>query len=343
MDLFNETLNSTETPFSSKENSSQIPVNIMLCLIIIVGLLGNISVCFVILKNKVLHTSTNYYLFSLAIADLLIIIFSLIPWTMKTLLRKDVLKGYICVGKKVLSKMGYFAALLTILAFSIERYLAVCHPFLVYKISKLSRTVKIIIVFWVIAFCLALPKAFYTPCFGNIDGFEPVIDAYKIHLELLIFVTYIVSMSIIIVLYVLIALRLKHASKVASTNAIDQKKVTYMLAAVVIALLICWTPTRVYRFYIFYWTVDREKIEIEKTAVNYYFRKITRALYYFVSTTINPILYNIMSTKFRDAFKKTLLCQNENDASKNASDNTAEESMQSVSFSKKPAKERIGD
>ncbi|KRT81605.1 G protein-coupled receptor [Oryctes borbonicus] len=227
MDLLNETINSTVTPLNPEENSWQIPVNIALCLTVIIGLLGNISVCLVILKNKTLHTSTNYYLFSLAIADLLIIIFSLIPWTMKTLLRRDVLKVYICVGKKVASKMGYFAALLTILAFTIERYLAVCHPFLVYNVSKLSRTVKIIIIFWVIAFGLALPKAFYTPCFGHID--EPVIDAYKIHLELLTFITYIVSMAIIIVLYLLIGLRLRNSAKMSSTNTIDQNKVIKIL------------------------------------------------------------------------------------------------------------------
>ncbi|KAI4461856.1 g-protein coupled receptor [Holotrichia oblita] len=305
-------------------------------------LLGNISVCVVILKTKKLQTATNYYLFSLAVADLLIIIFSLIPWTMKTLLEKDILKGYICVVKKVASKTGYFAALLTIIAFSVERYIAVCHPFMTYQISQLSKTVKVIIAFWIVAFCLALPKAFYTPCFGNIDGFEPVIDAYKIHLELLLFVTYILSMTIIIILYTLIGFRLKRAKKIASTNSIDQNKIIKMLVAVVVALLICWTPTRIYRFYIFYLKVDKEKIEIEKDVVNYYFRKITRALYYFVSTTINPILYNIMSKNFREGFKKTFFCWKLDDSAVNSGD-TEEESVRSTGFFKKSLKNLLGD
>lgn len=112
--------------------------------------------------------------------------------------------------------------------------------------------------------------------------------------------------------------------------------------AVVVALLICWTPTRIYRFYIFYLKVDKEKVEIEKGVVNYYFRKITRALYYFVSTTINPILYNIMSKNFREGFKKTFFCWKTNDSALN-SGNTEEESIKSTSFFKKSFKNLLGD
>jgi hypothetical protein len=35
---------------------------------------GNLCVCVVIVKHKSLHTATNYYLFSLAMADLVILV-----------------------------------------------------------------------------------------------------------------------------------------------------------------------------------------------------------------------------------------------------------------------------
>lgn len=35
------------------------------------GVLGNVIVCVVIVKNASMHTATNYYLFSLAVSDLL--------------------------------------------------------------------------------------------------------------------------------------------------------------------------------------------------------------------------------------------------------------------------------
>lgn len=38
------------------------------------GVVGNLSTCFVIIKNSYMHTVINYYLFSLAISDLLILL-----------------------------------------------------------------------------------------------------------------------------------------------------------------------------------------------------------------------------------------------------------------------------
>ena len=43
-------------------------------LIFISGIVGNICTCFVILKNNSLRTTTNYYLLSLAVSDVLILL-----------------------------------------------------------------------------------------------------------------------------------------------------------------------------------------------------------------------------------------------------------------------------
>ena len=45
------------------------------CVIFISGTLGNICTCVVIVKNSYMQTTTNYYLFSLAISDMLTLIF----------------------------------------------------------------------------------------------------------------------------------------------------------------------------------------------------------------------------------------------------------------------------
>ena len=40
--------------------------------IFLTGMAGNMAVCLVIVKHRSMHTATNYYLFSLAVADLVI-------------------------------------------------------------------------------------------------------------------------------------------------------------------------------------------------------------------------------------------------------------------------------
>lgn len=44
------------------------------CLIFLTGIVGNGCTCIVIAKNKYMQTATNYYLFSLAVSDLLTLI-----------------------------------------------------------------------------------------------------------------------------------------------------------------------------------------------------------------------------------------------------------------------------
>ena len=43
--------------------------------IFLTGMVGNVCTCVVIAKNAFMHTATNYYLFSLAVSDMLTLIF----------------------------------------------------------------------------------------------------------------------------------------------------------------------------------------------------------------------------------------------------------------------------
>lgn len=51
-----------------------IPVTICYAIIFVAGVLGNVITCTVISRNKSMHTATNYYLFNLAVSDLLLLI-----------------------------------------------------------------------------------------------------------------------------------------------------------------------------------------------------------------------------------------------------------------------------
>ena len=51
-----------------------LPLTFFYVVVFISGVVGNIAVCLVIVKNKSMHTATNYYLFSLAISDLMILL-----------------------------------------------------------------------------------------------------------------------------------------------------------------------------------------------------------------------------------------------------------------------------
>lgn len=56
-----------------------VPMTCMYALILVSGIVGNVSTCVVIARNKHMHTPTNYYLFSLAVSDLLLLAVGLPP------------------------------------------------------------------------------------------------------------------------------------------------------------------------------------------------------------------------------------------------------------------------
>ena len=58
----------------SREFPESLTLTVVYALIFVTGLLGNACTCVVIVTNGHLHTATNFYLFSLAISDLLTLI-----------------------------------------------------------------------------------------------------------------------------------------------------------------------------------------------------------------------------------------------------------------------------
>ncbi|KAF9804321.1 hypothetical protein SFRURICE_011936 [Spodoptera frugiperda] len=55
-----------------------------------------------------------------------------------------------------------YVSVLTISAFSLERYLAICHPLHLYTMAGLTRASRIILVLWIISIVCASPFAVYS-------------------------------------------------------------------------------------------------------------------------------------------------------------------------------------
>ena len=61
-------------PTQMEEKALLVLVTVFYVVVFVSGLLGNLSVCLVIIKSSGLHSAMNYYLISLAVADITIII-----------------------------------------------------------------------------------------------------------------------------------------------------------------------------------------------------------------------------------------------------------------------------
>lgn len=53
---------------------------ILYALICLLGIIGNVMVCFVVIRNPIMHTVTNIFIFNLALSDILLCLFA-VPFT----------------------------------------------------------------------------------------------------------------------------------------------------------------------------------------------------------------------------------------------------------------------
>ena len=79
---FNETANESFYDYEDMDYATlrhSLPITIVYCiayaLVFVIGLVGNVLVMMVVLRTRIMKTTVFYFLFNLALADLLVIIF----------------------------------------------------------------------------------------------------------------------------------------------------------------------------------------------------------------------------------------------------------------------------
>lgn len=199
-----------------------VPITVIYMIIFVTGVVGNISTCIVISRNRSMHTATNYYLFSLAISDFLLLL-SGVPQEVYSIWYKYpyVFGEIFCVVRGLIAETSANATVLTITSFTVERYLAICHPFLQHTMSKLSRAVRLILIVWVVSICLAVPQALQ---FGVVTDqnqidhciLKRVIIEHSFELSTVLF--FLTPMTLITILYILIGLKLRTSGIIKHEN-----------------------------------------------------------------------------------------------------------------------------
>ncbi|XP_074596725.1 thyrotropin-releasing hormone receptor-like [Brevipalpus obovatus] len=126
---------------------------------LIVGVLGNILVVLVVLRSKSMKTPTNCYLVSLSIADLIVLMAAVPNEIISYFVYGDqwIWGKIMCNLFIYLQFTGINASSLSIAAFTVERYIAICHPMKAQKLCTVHRAKRIILFVWVFAVIYCSP------------------------------------------------------------------------------------------------------------------------------------------------------------------------------------------
>ncbi|KAI4877237.1 hypothetical protein NFI96_001375 [Prochilodus magdalenae] len=196
---------------------SKVLVTVIYVVLFAVGCLGNSVTLYTLLTKKSLQnlqSTVHYHLASLAVSDLLILVLSMPieiynfiwvhhPWAFGEA---------VCKGYYFLRDGCSYATAFNIASLSVERYMAICHPFKAKSAMSRSRTKKLISGMWAAAFLLATPMLF-TMGERTVDG-EPICTTIvstataKSVLQVNAFLSFIVPMVLISVLNGIIASQL---------------------------------------------------------------------------------------------------------------------------------------
>ncbi|XP_044284019.1 thyrotropin-releasing hormone receptor-like [Varanus komodoensis] len=298
-----------------------------------VGVVGNVMVVLVVLTSRGMRTPTNCYLVSLAVADLMVLLAAGLPTVSESLAGTWIYGLAGCLGITYFQYLGINASSCSITAFTVERYIAICHPMKAQALCTLSRAKRIIALVW------ALTSLYCTLWFFLVDlsgsrgrrlecGYKVSRNLY-LPIYLLDFALFFVTPLLLAsVLYGLIgrvlfrspalrqpsgpaepwparrrpeAGRGKAGRPGARRPVSSRKQVTKMLAVVVVLFALLWMPYR---------TLVLVNSFVRRPFLDRWFLLFCRLCVY-ANSAINPIIYSLMSRKFRLAFQKLCGCRSE--------------------------------
>ena len=125
--------------------------------IFFIGLVGNIMTIVIIKYNAYLRTPTNFYLLNLAVSDLMMLLCNLPLEMIEIYYRQWPLPVAFCKLRSLCAEFFTCSSILTILAFTCERYFAIVHPIHFHQLSHFRRAQNIIIIIWCISLAFSLP------------------------------------------------------------------------------------------------------------------------------------------------------------------------------------------
>ncbi|NXO19669.1 NMUR2 protein, partial [Cisticola juncidis] len=293
-----------------------LPMALVYSVIFLVGVTGNFLVCLVILKHRTMKTPTNYYLFSLAVSDLLVLLFGMPLEVYEMWSNYPFLLGPAgCYLKTALFETVCLASVLSVTALSAERFVAVRHPFRAKLGRPRRRALRSVLGLWLLSALFALPNTgahgialqrfpngTLVPGSATCTVVVPL-WVYNWIVPVTSVLFYVLPMAVITVLWFPSFCQLKGDESLeveemaVNVQRPSRKSVTKMLFVLVIVFAICWAPFHIDRLFFSFvveWT--------EPLANTFNLIHVVSGVFFYLSSATNPIIYNLLSQRFRMAF-----------------------------------------
>ena len=262
---------------------------------------GNLLVLLTIYKQTRLHTISNCFIASLAVADIIVGLVLSPIWATRSAMNIWEDKEPLTIASECLAAHTVVATSLNLCAVSIDRYLAVVKVFR-YDTSLSERRCRIIICSIWLAACLALlPRALI----------QDRLDLQKFWIVGCT-ITFFIPLCVIAYCYVRIfEVARSQAEKIqvvsvssetgrkAAMNSIKERKIALTISIIIGLFITLWSPSFVLSSIQTFFADDCLKIKLKQ-------RWFWTALVAFSNSAVNPWVYALRGEEYRSTFRKLL-------------------------------------
>lgn len=279
------------------------------------GTLGNCLVIISVAINRGMRSTTNFFIASLAAADLIVtstcmplfFVYNVLTWPVWPFGKAG------CRILSYLVHMSVMASALSLLAISYDRFLSVFFP--MKRIITMPRAKKIVAFIWFVSPFLLLPSLFHHDIFSTTNGDKTAVmcqeswsttralHSYQMY-RISCYFLFLLQISIV---YFLIGHRLytrqhpgEQTTQSKAKDLLNKRKIIKMLFLVVALFALCWLPY-----------IINKLLNIFPPRPDY----IPPDLFVFVgnflgllNSVANPLVYAVLNKNFRTAFKNALRC-----------------------------------
>ncbi|XP_042611700.1 C-C chemokine receptor type 4-like [Cyprinus carpio] len=274
------------------------------------GLIGNITILWVLLKIMHMKNMTNLCLLNLALSDLLMVL-SLPSWALYV--QGHYIKANeMCKAMAGTYQVGFYSGILFVTLMSVDRYLVIVHAVAVLGAKMLRYGIIVSLIIWMVSICAALPEAIFAAMVteDSITSCQRVYPAGSAQKWKLFrnfgenTVGLFISLPTLTYCYIRVLMVVKKTKNSKKERAIK------LILGIVIVFVVFWVP---YNVVVFLKTLQEFGILTSCEA----YRHISMAMdltetIALTHCCVNPVIYAFVGEKFRKClasmFSRYLVC-----------------------------------
>ncbi|XP_038049688.1 somatostatin receptor type 2-like [Patiria miniata] len=307
----------------------------------LLGILSILSFFFTLCRVASMRNITNFYLTNLAVADLMVLISAAtheqcVALTTQTELDASYLGNS---AQAVLTlvvytrKVGVISSIAFVTLLSYDRYFAICYPFQHRNLNLKRRAIRAAVCIWVLSFSMNLSDFFYRILAFNVPPIKclvwPAEKKYK-HLSgnvqmlvtnnatvltlnlvsnCMLFCVFMLSLVLTVTFNILLIKGLHAPNPTGdqiSGPSKHQQRVTLILGINTAVVFVCFLPQAIYSLIVIL-VETREEVNVNdgvKRKLN-----LMIACLRLMNSSINSVLFNASSGRYRKAFKQAFCCR----------------------------------